>query len=282
MLFLSKQKSIFKQVLKITLFVIFGLTILFFINTHLIAKTSHNEKPLIGILLNDGGKGGYSDYPWYAMRKNYSQVVAQLGGVPVFIGHDKEPIEDYLKILDGVVLTGGDFYSPPEAFTTGVNKDYNPKYHPREYIEFALIKKGYDSDLPILGICAGMQQMNIALGGTIFENLKKSLGTPIQHRNETRHEIQHMIDIAHDSKLYDIMQTERLAVNSNHNAGINKIAPKLKVVALAPDGVIESFEAKNKKFFVGVMWHPEYVLSEEEKKLWIAFIDAAKEHRLNK
>ncbi len=240
------------------------------------------KKPLIGILMNDGGKGGYSEYPWYAMRQNYSQVIAENGGIPVFIGHDVEPIEDYLKILDGVVLTGGDFSSSDEAYTTGISGTFNPKHHPREFIEFALVRKGYEKDLPVIGICAGMQEMNLALGGTLYENLKKSLGTPIQHRNETRHVVQHNIEIKPDTKIHQILETEKLTVNSNHNAGINKVSPKLTVSALAPDGVIEAFEAKDKRFFIGVMWHPEFVLSEQEKQLWKAFIQASKEYSANK
>ncbi len=261
---------------------VFAVSLLFLINAFLHSTSSKQIKPLIGILLNDGGKGGYSEYPWYAMRQNYSQVIAENGGVPVFIGHDVEALDDYLKILDGVVLTGGDFATPPEAYTTGLAKDYKPKFQSRENIEYGLIKQGYANNLPMLGICAGMQQINIVLGGTIYENLKKSLGTPIQHRNETRHKVVHMVDILPDSMLFRIMGAKRLAVNSNHNAGINRVAASMTVTSRAPDGVIESFEAKDKRFFVGIMWHPEFVLSNEEKKLWIAFIDAAKEHHANK
>ncbi len=246
------------------------------------AKTHQHDKPLIGILLNDGGKGGYSEYPWYAMRQNYSQVIAENGGIPVFIGHDVEALDGYLKVLDGIVFTGGDFASPPEAYSTGIAKDYKPKAHSREDVEFTLIKQSYKNDVPVLGICAGMQQMNIVMGGTIYENLKKSLNTPIQHRNETRHKVVHTVEIQPTSKLYQIMQKERIEVNSNHNAGINKVATNMTVTSHAPDGVIESFEDKDKRFFVGIMWHPEFVLSAEEKKLWQAFVNAAKENHLKK
>ncbi len=278
MLFLNLSSKRFY--LSIIGVLVLGLLLL---SSLLIAKPSKNEpKPLIGILLNDGGQGGYSEYPWYALRQNYSEVIAQSGGIPVFIGHDVEAIEDYLKVLDGVVLSGGDFVTPPQAYTVGLDKDYLPKRHTREHIEFALIKKGYDANLPVLGICAGMQQMNIALGGTVYENLKKSLNTPINHRNEVRHKTHHSVEISPNSKLYHVVKANQLEVNSNHNAGINKVSPKLTVTARAPDGVIESFEAQNKRFFIGVMWHPEYVLSDEEKKLWIAFISAAKEYHLRK
>lgn len=237
------------------------------------AKTSH--KPLIGIMLNSGGEEGYSIYPWYALRKNYGEIVAQMGGVPVFIGHDSEVVEDYIDVLDGIILTGGDFNTSEEAFTTGVKNLPNKKEFPREYIELTLIRQAYEKDIPIIGTCAGMQEMNVALGGTLFKNLKESLKTPIQHRNEDRAHVQHDIAIDPNSFLYKIVKTQNLGVNSNHHAGINIVASQLKVSATAPDGVIEAFEAPNKRFFVGVMWHPEFVLSEQEKQLWQAFIEAS-------
>ncbi|MGD9592220.1 MAG: gamma-glutamyl-gamma-aminobutyrate hydrolase family protein [Candidatus Berkiella sp.] len=274
-------KSFSRRTLFTTLvFSAFILLCLLMVNPWLQAK-QESTKPLIGILLNDGGKGGYSEYPWYAMRQNYSQVIAQNGGIPVFIGFDIESLDEYINLLDGVVLTGGDF-QPSQSSAINSDKSHRPKRLKRENIEYSLIKKGYDANLPMLGICAGMQQMNIALGGTNYENLKKSLGTKIQHRNETRHKTQHSISITPGTFLYKVMKVKKLEVNSNHNAGINKVANQLVVSAVAPDGVIEGFEAKNKRFFIGVMWHPEYVLSNEEKMLWTAFIEAAKTHHESK
>lgn len=241
-----------------------------------------SNKPLIGILLNDGGNGGYSQFPWYAMRQNYSKVIAENGGIPVFIGHDIQPIDDYLELLDGIVLTGGDFYSPPNAYTTGIKDTPNYKKYPREHIEFALIKKGYEKDIPVIGICAGMQQMNLAMGGTIYENLKKSLNTPIQHRNEDRETLQHGIKIEENTVLYKMLKTKNMKVNSNHNAGINKLSSKFIISAKAPDGVIEGMEAQNKRFFIGVMWHPEFVLTKQEKILWKEFVQAASEYHKSK
>lgn len=248
------------------------------LETSAYASDNARKKPVIGILLNDGGKGGYSDYPWYAIRQNYSQVIAELGGIPVFIGHDIQPIDDYFQVLDALVLTGGDFNSPDEAYTTGIKNSLDKKKYPREYIEFELIKKALKKDMPVIGICAGMQEMNLALGGTLIQNLKETLGTPIQHRNEERHVLQHPITISEQSKLYKLINTKTLKVNSNHRAGINKVSSGLVVTARAPDGVIEAFEMPNKRFFIGVMWHPEFMLTKEETLLWKAFIQAASEY----
>lgn len=242
------------------------------------AKRLPSAKPVIGIMMNNGDEGGYSRYPWYAIRQNYSQVVSRYGGVPVFIGHDAQNLDDYLELLDGIVLTGGDMKSPLGATTTGI-KEINPKTHSREYIEFALIKKAHEKDIPVLGICAGMQHMNLAMGGTLIENLKKTLGTSIQHRNDKRDELQHGITIKKDSKLYQVLNTTFMQVNSNHNAGLNKVATPFMVSAHATDGVIEGIEDPNKRFFIGVIWHPEFHLTQEEGKLWQAFVDAASTYK---
>lgn len=241
-----------------------------------------NERPLIGILLNSGTDKSYSIFPWYAIRKNYSQVIVEAGGLPVFISHDIESLDGYLQVLDGILLTGGEFGVPDEAYTTGIKGQINPKHFPRSSIEFELIKKAYAKDIPLLGICAGMQNMNAAMGGTLYHNLLKSLQTTTQHRIEERDKTQHSIEIAPKTKLFNITGTKVLDVNSNHHGGIRKLAAPFKVSARAPDGVIEGLEAPSKRFFMGVMWHPEFQLSNEEKKLWKSFVQHAKDYHQQK
>jgi putative glutamine amidotransferase len=269
-----KRLNLFICASVVLILVIISLTLL-----NSVQAKHANNKPLIGILLNTGTEGGYSDYPWYAIRQNYSQVVSHYGGVPVFIGHDAKNIDDYIDVLDGIVLTGGDMNSPEGAYTTGIGV-IDQRYHSREYLEFALIKKAYEKDIPVLGICAGMQHMNMAFGGTLYENLKKEIGTPIQHRNEQRDKLIHPITIKKDSKLFKILKTTSLKVNSNHNAGLNKIGANFKVTALAPDGVVEGIEMPDKRFFIGVIWHPEFHLTEQEGMLWQAFIHSAGQYKL--
>jgi len=238
------------------------------------AKAPHSTKPLIGILLNDGGEGGYSIYPWYAMRKNYSDIIAKQGGVPVFIGHDVSVVEDYLDKLDGIVLTGGDLKSPPQGYEKGEHKRVEPKYYSRHSIEFVIVQGAYKRNIPLLGICAGMQNMNVALGGTL-QNLKEAGKTSIEHRVDNREQIQHQVIVVPNSLLYRIMKKKQFGVNSNHREGILRLSDKYVVTARAPDNVIEAFEAPNKTFFVGVIWHPEFVLSDQDKALWHAFVQAS-------
>lgn len=238
------------------------------------AEKHSSDKPLIGILLNDGGPGGYSIYPWYAMRKNYSEIIAKQGGIPVFIGHDVSVVEDYLDKLDGIVLTGGDLKSPPRAYENGQHKPVDPKHYPRQSIEFVIVQEAYKRNMPLLGICAGMQNMNVALGGSL-ENLKEAGKTSIEHRVDNREQIQHQVIVVPKTLLSRIMKKQQFGVNSNHREGIHRLSDKYVVTARAPDDVIEAFEAPNKTFFIGVIWHPEFVLSEQDKQLWQAFVKAS-------
>jgi len=259
--------------------ILFLLSLSIFGNIH--AKEPHANKPLIGILLNDGGEGGYSIYPWYAMRKNYGEIVTKMGGVPVFIGHDVAVIQDYLQKLDGIVLTGGDLKSPPTEFENGQHKPVDPKLYPREAVEYVLIQEAYKRDIPLLGICAGMQDMNVALDGTIG-NLKEAGKTTIEHRVENREEVQHEINVAPKSMLYCIVKKKKYDVNSNHRNGIDRLSKKFVVTARAPDDVIEAFEAPHKMFFMGVMWHPEFALTKEDQSLWKAFIQTSARYAAHK
>lgn len=246
------------------------------------AQNAEVKKPLIGILLNDGGKGGYSDYPWYAIRQNYGKMVIKNGGIPVYLGFETSLVDYYVDVLDGILLTGGDFPSPPEVLTTGVKGEISSEKYPRSAFEYKLVRKAYEKDIPILGICGGTQDMNAGLGGVLIENLSKTLKTKIQHRQENREKLQHGITIDPKSKLFSIMKKETMKVNSNHTAGIKSVPSTLKISARATDGVIEAIEAPNKRFFIGVMWHPEFALTPEEGYLWKAFVDAASEYQKTK
>lgn len=236
------------------------------------------SKPLIGITLNvetrGEADGGYSDYPWYAMRCDYAKAVADAGGIPVHIGHDLSVLDDYLERFDGFVLTGGDIDSPAAVYKNGLPSNYNPD-HPRLKFEFELIRRLLKQDIPTFGICAGMQHMNIALGGTLYPDVVKNINTKIKHKDLERHKPKHLVEIDPDSQLAEVMGVNEVEVNSNHREAINKLVNIFNISARAADGVIEAIEVNAKKFFIGVQWHPEFRLSEAENKLWRTFVDAA-------
>jgi putative glutamine amidotransferase len=146
-------------------------------------------------------------------------------------------------------------------------------------MELKLIKLAYQRNIPVLGICAGMQEMNVALGGTLTSNLKKTFNITTEHRNENREKIQHKVTIEPNTQLYHIVKNAKFGVNSNHREGLKEVSPVLNINARATDGVVEGIEAPKKQFFIGVMWHPEFQLNKEEEKLWQAFLDAATKYQ---
>lgn len=251
------------------------LMVIFLILPFTILAKSTPSKPLIGIMLNDGGTGGYSTYPWYAIRQNYGKLIAKLGGIPVYVGFDTVETNDYLQILDGILLTGGEFPTPDEVYTTGLKGDIDPQKYPRSAFEIKLIKQAFSQDIPVLGICAGMQDMTAALGGTLIRRIAKEVQTDTNHYVDDREKAQHKINIKKESKLNKILQSTTLNVNSNHQAGVKRIPEAFIETATAEDGVIEGIEAPNKRFFIGVMWHPEFLVNPQEEALFKEFIHAA-------
>ena len=153
--------------------------------------------------------------------------------------------EDYKSIIDicdGIIFQGGDEF---------------------EEYDFKALKYAYDKDIPVLGICLGMQLMGVLFDGNLINinNHKKNL------------DYAHSVRIKKNSKLYNIFNKEELKVNSRHNSSLKNT--KLEVVALSQDGYIEAIEDSNKKFFIGVQWHPESMTYDEsEQKIFKEFVNS--------
>lgn len=239
-------------------------------------------RPKIGITLNLETKteadGGYSDYPWYAMRQDYETVVTEAGGLPVYIGHQTSLLEDYLDAVDGLILTGGDIQMPDAFYTSGISED-TALTNSRLRFEMQLIRKAYERDMPILGICAGMQHLNVAFGGTLLRDVREV--TDVEHRDKAndRKNIKHDVAVIEDTLLADITGAERMPINSCHYEAVKSMAPNFILSAKADDGIIEAMEAPEKSFCIGIQWHPEFLLNEQEPFIWKAFIQAAQMYR---
>jgi putative glutamine amidotransferase len=242
--------------------------------------SKRSSKPLIAIMMNVEEKpekdGGYSDYPWYALRREYEAAVAKAGGLPVHVGPTPDVLEDLLAQVDGIVLTGADLGSPEEAYTTGIDFE-KLDGAPRFVLEMDLIRRAYEKDLPLFGICAGMQHMNLAFGGTLHHDVTQ--GTEVIHKDLARHEVKHEVRVEDGSKLAQALGATALKVNSNHREAVAKVGEGLTLSATAPDGVVEGIEDAGKSFFVGVQWHPEFVLSGSEEALWTTLVTAAAAYR---
>ncbi len=225
-----------------------------------------NKKPIIGISLDfidSHDRYKYSLFPWYALRKNYADSVTEVGGIPIMIPYQHDNIDNILEIIDGLVIPGGYEDINPKFYNQEITSDKITTNDARANFEFALLKKALERDMPFLGICNGMQLLNVVLGGDLIQDIKdrfQNKGAINHEQPHPKHVPSHNITIKSGTILFDISNglTETI-VNSTHHQAINNIGEGLIVSAYANDGIVEAIESVNHKFAIGVEWHPEYL-----------------------
>ena len=214
-------------------------------------------RPLIGISANTADID-------LTLRRVYCDQIVRAGGVPMVLPpvDDAEVLINMLEGIDGLVLTGGADYNPlwygeqPEKELHTINST-------RDLPELLLTRLAFNRQIPILGICRGVQTMAIALGGNLVQDLK----TPLKHSQDApRSEATHSVTITEGSTLYSLYGKETF-VNSFHHQAVKDCGSHLHVVATAPDGVIEAVESTEQKALMGVQWHPEW-MGDEGLKLF--------------
>jgi putative glutamine amidotransferase len=233
------------------------------------------RRPIIGITLDAEEGGSYSKLAWYALRHNYADVIAKAGGLPLPLPHFPELAQEYAEKVDGLLITGGRFDVDPALFgATSVHPTVIIKPS-RTQFEIEMVKLVYEAKKPILGICGGMQLLNVVLGGTLIQHIPDEIPNCLAHEQPNpRTEAGHAIEIYRDSLLHDVAQTQEAAVNSAHHQAVKIVAPSMRVNAVAPDGVIEGIEDLHHPFCLGVQWHPEYEVSDVDTRIIHRFIKA--------
>lgn len=214
----------------------------------------------------------------------YANAVRAAGGIPVLLpANDNEAdVMRMLDMIDGLLLTGGDdvdplLYGEEQRWQSG---DICPL---RDAYEMLLCRCAFARrELPVLGICRGIQIMNVALGGTLWQDLASQKPDSIAHRQkQTSAHVSHSVSLAQDSLISSIFgNAEQLLVNSHHHQAVKAPGSGLVVTATAPDGVIEAVEDPTRDFFLGVQWHPEQLFNHDRSachaKLFEAFVSACK------
>jgi putative glutamine amidotransferase len=233
-------------------------------------------QPVIGLTLDHEPPGGWSRFPWYAIRENYCQAVRNAGGLPLLLPHDPEAALDYLELIDGLVVTGGGFDIDPSLFGAAERHPSVTTKDRRTAFELAAARGALARDMPVLGICGGQQLLNVALGGTLIQHIPDEVADALAHRQPNpRNEPGHEVAIVADTLLHRITGVMALAVNSAHHQAVKTAGPGVVIDAVAPDGVVEGIEDPRRRFCLGVQWHPEFELSEADRRIFRAFIDAA-------
>ena len=236
-----------------------------------------NERPRIGLTLDAEPPGGYSRLPWYAIRANYCAAIARAGGLPIALPHQIELAEDYLELLDGLVITGGAFDLDPALYGA---RERHATVHTKEQrtaFEWAITEAALARDLPLLGICGGQQLLNVVLGGDLIQHIPDAVPGCLAHEQPNpRTEPGHAVEVAAGTILHRIGGAERLEVNSAHHQAAGATGPGVVVSGRAPDGVIEAIEVPGRRFCIGVQWHPEYGISAADDALFDALIAACR------
>ena len=241
-------------------------------------------KPVIGVTpdFNAGDRedmGGQE--PTYFLRARYARAIEDLGGVPLILplAADQQLRRQVLKGLDGLLLTGSGPDLPPSLYGERRRYRYKLMSRPRYEFELAMARLAADEGMPMFGICGGMQAINVALGGSLVQDIASQRAAALPHRGSgpaTR--LSHPVQVAPRSLLRRIVRHAQIRVNSSHHQSVSRLAPSLAVSAVAPDGIIEAIEAPQHPFLLGVQWHPEFLYERDSvhRRLFQAFLRAAR------
>ena len=206
------------------------------------------------------------------------EAIVKSGGAPViFPSVAPEMVGDYLGLFDGVIFAGGADVDPT-FFGEEPHQKLGPTYRKRDEFEIELLKQAVKAGKAIFGICRGMQVINAGLGGTLYQDLSENPLATIKHSQDAPGNFpSHHLTVELDSRLFDLMG-HRPFVNSRHHQGLKKIAPGVKVVASADDGVPEAIESIAGNQILAVQWHPEnmYKHYPESQRLFADLIDRAR------
>jgi len=235
-----------------------------------------HKRPVIGVTADAEEPGGYSKLPWYALRQNYMSAVAAAGGLPLALPHETALTDEYLALIDGLVVTGGAFDVDPALFGAATRHDAVTLKPGRTDFELAVTKGALALNMPVLGICGGQQLLHVALGGALYQHVPDEAPSDIQHEQPNpRTEPGHDILVEPNTLLGRIVGSERMSVNSAHHQAAKDCPPGLVISGRAPDGLIEAIEAPAYTFCLGVQWHPEYAIDPGDSAIFRAFVAAA-------
>lgn len=238
---------------------------------------NHHEKPVIAITGNYGEKG-------CELAPGYYESVMQAGGIPLVLPPlaDEETLLSLLDRVDAIVFSGGGDLNP-----LYINEEPSPALHSicpqRDEMELQLVRLAYNRQLPMLGICRGIQMMVAALGGTLYQDLPSQYHDAplIKHSQQLAREYaSHTVTIDPESQLHRLMQADQLAVNSFHHQAVCEAGSHLRIVARAVDGVVEAVESTEYKPIMGVQWHPECFITRGDRSMMPLFEWLVDEARL--
>lgn len=231
-------------------------------------------KPLIGIGSDIYITPGERDRAF--AYTTYVDALRRAGAVPVVVPPQPENARELIDSLDGILLAGG-YDCDPAVYGQETHPTVEPMDVRRQENDLSLARIARERGIPTLGICLGVQVMNVAAGGTLIQDIDSEHQTEIEHVSDPEDRARHDVLVEADTRLGKILGAREFNVNSSHHQAIREVGSGLRITAHAPDGIIEGLEDPKHPFYVGVQWHPEDMPSEDSaRRIFGAFVEAAK------
>lgn len=256
-------------------------------------RVSSLPKPLIGITC-DFNPGDLEDQPvvsadgppqrkiepTYFLRARYASAIEDLGGVPLILPITQDPkvLQGLLDLMDGLMITGSGPDLDPTLYGEKKRFKFKVMSPQRAGFELGIARMAVERDLPVLGVCGGMQVLNVAFGGTLVQDIASEIQRALAHQQKMAAiEPSHEVSITQGSQLSKIVVDPVIQVNSSHHQAIRSLGKGLVVNAKAPDGVVEGLEHPQHDFVLGIQWHPEFLYRNHEphRRIFESFLQKA-------
>lgn len=220
------------------------------------------RKPVIGITPSPmEDRQAHGTFTRYAIATTYTEAVEAAGGIPIVIPPQEGNIAAILDLVDGVIISGGGDIDPMQYGQSDVHDKTYGIHVGRDSLELSIAKEAIERDIPVLCICRGIQILNVALGGTLIQDIPDQYPTDIEHRQQEpgipKEEPGHRVSVTPGSLLERTYGSSEIAVNSFHHQAIKDLAPMLVIDGVATDEVVEAVSHPGSTWILGVQWHPE-------------------------
>jgi putative glutamine amidotransferase len=249
------------------------------------SQPSTSRAPLIGITADLSGVSANGtdsgQEPTLSLPQRYCRAIQEVGGIPLILPPitSQRRLRRILQRLDGVLISGGNFDIHPSYYGEKPISALGIVKKERTEFELELVDLALNQNLPLLGICGGAQAINVALGGSLYQDIATQLPNATKHEQGTKRDKGvHPIRIRSGTHLRQIVQKRALKVNTTHHQAVRRVGKGLVVNATAEDGLIEGIESASYRFVLGVQWHPEILARNDpsQRRIFSSFISASK------
>lgn len=239
-----------------------------------------DTRPLIGVTADLSEVSNKSDQPQEAtffIPQRYVSAIERAGALALILPPNASPaaVRRMTAPLDGLVITGGNFDIDPKCYGEKPIRELREVKARRTEFELEVTGHALKKDLPILGICGGAQAINVALGGSLYQDIAAQIaGAGAHEQSASKERGGHRIDIVAGSRLHAIVERRKVEVNTTHHQAVKKVGRGLMINATAEDGVVEGIESTRHRWVLGVQWHPEVLAPrrKDQQQIFSCFV----------